>query len=115
MDITYEQVTDWQNIHLAWKRASKGKRGRSSTAAFEFKLEDHLLSLQDELQRKTYYSGAYSSFYIHEPKKRLISAAPFRDRVVHHALCRIIEPVFENSFIFDCGFSLILLRKIVQA
>jgi hypothetical protein len=45
--------------------------------------------------------GRYQSFYIHEPKRRLISAAPFRDRVVHHALCNLIEPIFERSFIFD--------------
>ena len=54
-----------------------------------------------ELRDKNYRPGPYASFYIHEPKKRLISAAPFYDRVVHHALCRIIEPVFEQSFIFD--------------
>jgi hypothetical protein len=48
-----------------------------------------------------YRPGPYHSFYIHEPKQRLISAAPFRDRVVHHALCNIIEPIFERSFIHD--------------
>jgi retron-type reverse transcriptase len=48
-----------------------------------------------------YQPGAYHSFHIHDPKKRLISAAPFRDRVVHHALCNLIEPVFERSFIYD--------------
>ena len=49
----------------------------------------------------TYRPGPYASFHIHEPKKRLISAAPFRDRVVHHALCNVIEPAFEASFIAD--------------
>ena len=53
------------------------------------------------MQEKTYQPGSYQSFYIHEPKRRLISAAPFRDRVVHHALCNVIEPIFERSFIFD--------------
>ena len=48
-----------------------------------------------------YQPGRYHSFYIHEPKRRLISAAPFRDRVVHHALCNLIEPIFEHSFIAD--------------
>jgi retron-type reverse transcriptase len=70
-------------------------------AAFEYKLEDNLLQLQRELKAQTYQPGEYHSFYIHDPKKRLISAAPFRDRVVHHALCNLIEPVFERSFIFD--------------
>jgi len=50
---------------------------------------------------RSYQPGAYDSFYIYEPKKRLISAAPFRDRVVHHALCNVIAPLFESSFIFD--------------
>jgi len=57
--------------------------------------------LKHELRTQTYSPGNYESFYIHEPKRRLISAAPFRDRVVHHALCNVIEPVFERSFIFD--------------
>ena len=73
--------------------------GRSATAEFEFLLADHLLGLQQELLNKTYQPGKYHSFHIHEPKKRLISAAPFRDRVVHHALCKITTPYFEKQFI----------------
>ena len=57
--------------------------------------------MQDELRAQTYQPGKYHSFYIHEPKRRLISAAPFRDRVVHHALCNVIEPLFESRFIHD--------------
>jgi len=62
---------------------------------------DRLIELQDELRSFRYRPGSYANFYIHEPKKRLISAAPFRDRVVHHALCNVIEPRFERRFIFD--------------
>jgi len=97
----YEQVLDWDNLYLAYRKARKGKRGRPPAATFEFDLESNLVTLQQELRAKTYQPGAYSSFYIHEPKRRLISAAPFRDRVVHHALCNVIEPIFERSFIFD--------------
>lgn len=68
-------------------------------AAFEYRLEDNLLQLQAELRTESYQPGPYTSFYIHEPKKRLISAAPFRDRVAHHALCNLIEPLFERGFI----------------
>jgi len=68
---------------------------------FDDDLEDNLLGLQSELQTFTYRPGVYTSFYIHEPKRRLISAAPFRDRVVHHALCNRIEPLFERLFIPD--------------
>ncbi len=96
----YEQMTSWPNLLLAYRKAAKGKRGHPNVAAFEHHLEDNLL----QLQRGTAVSKAtglveYVSFYIHEPKRRLISAAPFRDRVVHHALCNLIEPIFERSFI----------------
>ena len=64
-------------------------------------MEENLLALQAELRAGAYRPGPYTSFHIHEPKRRLISAAPFRDRVVHHALCQIIEPAFERSFIAD--------------
>lgn len=97
----YEKLTHWGNLLLAYRKAAKGKRGHPNVAEFEHRLEDHLLEVQAELQAKTYLPGRYASFYIHEPKRRLISAAPFRDRVVHHALCNLIEPIFERSFIFD--------------
>jgi hypothetical protein len=97
----YDRLTDWTNLRLAYQKAAKGKRGKGAAARFEYKLEDNLALLQHELSTKTYQPGRYTSFYIHEPKRRLISAAPFRDRVVHHALCNVIEPLFERSFIDD--------------
>jgi len=95
----YHHLCSWENILLAYHKASKGKRGQPNVAAFEFHLEDNLIQLQDELCSFSYQPEPYDSFYIHEPKRRLISAAPFRDRVVHHALCNLIEPIFERSFI----------------
>ncbi len=97
----YDQICCWDNLYLAYRRASQGKRGKPAAAAFEYRLEDNLIQLQQELQSQTYRPGPYHSFTIHEPKRRLISAAPFRDRVVHHALCNLIEPIFERSFIAD--------------
>lgn len=97
----YPQICAWNNLYLAYRKARKGKRSRTPAATFEFHQEELLHQLHDELVNKTYQPGAYHSFYIHEPKRRLISAAPFPDRVVHHALCNIIEPVFERSFIYD--------------
>lgn len=97
----YSTITSFENLYLAWRKARKGKRGQPEVAAFEFGLERNLFQLQEELQTRSYRPGPYHSFYIHEPKRRLISAAPFRDRVVHHALCRVIEPIFERSFIHD--------------
>jgi retron-type reverse transcriptase len=94
-----ERLCDWGNILLAYQNASRGKRGRGATAAFESLLADNLLDLQKELMGRSYEPGGYHSFHIHEPKKRLISAAPFRDRVVHHALCNVTVPYFERLFI----------------
>jgi len=96
-----EQITDWGNLWLAYQKAGRGKRGRPTTAAFELFLADNLLALQVELEMQTYRPGDYNSFYIHEPKQRLISAAPFRDRVVHHALCNLTTPYFESRFISE--------------
>ncbi len=95
----YSDIYQWDNLYNAYCKAARGKRGRAPAARFEFHLEDNLILLQDELAAETYRPGPYVSFTIHEPKQRLISAAPFRDRVVHHALCQVIEPAFERSFI----------------
>lgn len=97
----YQQVYSFENLFVAYRAARRGKRSRPEVAAFEFNAEEELFALRDELRDKTYRPGPYDSFYIHEPKRRLISAAPFRDRVVHHALCQIIEPLFERRFIHD--------------
>jgi RNA-directed DNA polymerase len=94
----YRQIIAWDNLWLAWRKASRGKRGHGPAATFEFNLADNLLQLQEELSEGTYQPGDYVHFYIHEPKRRKISAAPFRDRVVHHALCNLIEPLFEARF-----------------
>ncbi len=97
-DILFPHITNWENLLKAYYKAARGKRGRQAAAAFEYKLADNLLILQDELRQGRYKPGAYCHFVIREPKRRLISAAPFRDRVVHHALCHVIEPLFETRF-----------------
>lgn len=99
METLQEQLCKPDNLWQAWQNASRGKRGRGATAAYELYLGDNLVRLKRELQNQTYQPGPYESFYIHEPKKRLISAAPFYDRVAHHALCNIITPYFERRFI----------------
>lgn len=98
----YQQIYDFGNLYQAFRRARKGgKRKYPEVAAFEYHLETELWQLHQELKEKTYQPGAYRHFYIYERKKRKISAAPFRDRVVHHALCGVIEPIFEARFIHD--------------
>ena len=83
----YPQLYSWENLLLAFHNAARGKRGKPYVAAFEHRLEDNLLQLQAELRSQTYQPSNYSSFYIHEPKRRLISAAPFRDRTFYSAYC----------------------------
>lgn len=95
------EVIAFKNLWLAFKKAARGKRSRPAAAGFEFNLEQNLVALSEELRQGLYWPGEYASFYIHDPKRRLISAAPFRDRVVHHALCNVLEPIFERKFIFD--------------
>ncbi len=97
----------WENVHSfeallrAAEQACKGKRFRPSVAAFHFDLEHELWALHKELATKSYQPGAYRSFVIRDPKPRQISAAPYRDRVVLHALVNVLEPIYERTFIHD--------------
>jgi len=97
----YEHICDFDNLYRAFRKARRGKRSRPAVAAFEFNLEDNLIGLQDELLGETYRPGPYTTFTIYEGKPRRISAAPFRDRVLHHALCNVIAPIWEARFIHD--------------
>jgi len=81
--------------------ASRGKRYTLAAADFSFNLEAEVCRLHQELLGKRWQPGEYRSFTIYEPKERRISAAPFADRVVHHAVYRLLEPIFENDFIPD--------------
>lgn len=97
----YTEITGFGNILLAAKKARKGKRFKRSTALFELNLEKNIFRMIDELVHKAYQPGNYRDFYIHDPKQRLISAAPYYDRVVHHALINVLEPLIGKSFIHD--------------
>ncbi|MFQ6043040.1 MAG: reverse transcriptase domain-containing protein [Candidatus Poribacteria bacterium] len=97
----FEEITSLENLHLAYLKARKGKQSKPAVESFTFHLESELLKLQRELSSETYIPGPYRQFHVYESKKRLISAAPFRDRVVHHAICNVIEPIFEATFIYD--------------
>lgn len=97
----FEQLCDFGHIYRAYRKALKGSGKTAETARFTFHLERELLQLQEELASGSYQPAAYRYFYIYEPKKRKISVAPFRDRVVHHAVVAILEPIFDPTFIFD--------------
>jgi retron-type reverse transcriptase len=95
----WSEITDFSNLVAAAKQAQRGKRFNENVLQFNYNLEAQLFRLQTELQTQTYQPGAYHTFEILEPKPRMISAAPYRDRVIHHALCNIISPIFERTFI----------------
>ncbi len=93
-----------ENLFLAWREFRKGKRSKSDVQKFEFNLEDNLFQLHRELKNKTYQHSDYTAFYIQDPKLRRIHKACVRDRVLHHAIFRILYPIFDKGFIFDSYF-----------
>lgn len=97
----WPQVIEFENLLQAYHKARKGKRCRDEVAYFALNAEYELLYLQSELDSKTYQPGQYRQFTLYDRKPRLISAAPFRDRVVHHAIMNIVEPRLDKTFIFD--------------
>ncbi|MFH0901542.1 MAG: RNA-directed DNA polymerase [Pseudomonadota bacterium] len=95
------RVADFANLLLAHRRCQRRKHLRPDVLRLSFDLEKELLELREQLRDRSYRPGPYRTFTVHEPKTRTIHAAPYRDRVVHHALCQIIEPLLERSLIFD--------------
>jgi len=90
-----------RNLNKSYLKARKGKNSSEEVLTFTFNLETELIKLQEQLINENYKTGEYRHFIIFEPKERKISALPFRDRVVHHAICSIISPIFEKRFIYD--------------
>lgn len=97
----FEEICSFQNLLSAYLKARKCKRYRDEILKFSYNLEENLLKLGEELSGQTYRHGGYREFIVCDSKKRKIKAAPFRDRVVHHALCNLIEPIFDKGFIYD--------------
>jgi RNA-directed DNA polymerase len=98
-DHLFGRIANFQALHAAARRAIKGKRKKSGAASFFANLEGELLALERQLRDGVYRPSRYVAFEVNDPKKRMVSAAPFRDRVVHHALCAVVEPIFEAGFI----------------
>lgn len=96
----YERIYEWDNLLSAYRKAKKCK---SSNVIDEFNYywESELLDIQSKLMNQEYVFGAYHRFMIYEPKERLIMAAPFRDRVVHHAICNILGSILDKTLIID--------------
>ena len=101
IEILYDKIISLKNLILAWKRAREGKSKKPDVYEFEKNIAYSLKILHDELKNQTYKPKSLQTFILRDPKTRTISKSAFRDRVVHHALVRIIEPIFERVFIHD--------------
>ena len=97
----YSELTSFENIFLAYKKARKHKSTRNYVIEFEKDLLNNILKLKHELETCTYTPEPLKTFILRDPKTRKISKSEFRDRIVHHALFNVLEPIYEKRFIYD--------------
>lgn len=97
----FPKIFDFENLFDAYKAGIRGKRDRPDIMVYTEKLEENLIELQNELIWKTYKVGRYRMFYVYEPKRRLIMALQFKDRVAQHAIYRQLNPLLDKQFIYD--------------
>ena len=99
--VTYDDIISVENVLCAWREFVKGKRNKKDVQEFQLRLMDNILSLHYELVSETYTHGPYEAFNISDPKPRSIHKATVRDRLLHHAVYRILYPYFDRTFIAD--------------
>jgi len=97
----FEHIISKENIFAAWREFQRGKMGKQDVLEFSEHFEEHLLSLHADLASGRYKHGPYTRFLICDSKQRHIAKASVRDRVLHHAICRVIAPSFDKAFVFD--------------
>ncbi len=97
----YSKVYNLVNLYFSFKKARKGKTKKSYVIEFQKDLWKNLLKLQEELKTQSYNPKPLKTFILLDPKTRKISKSAFRDRIIHHALIKIIEPIFDKTFIYD--------------
>lgn len=97
----YDEICSFENLHTAYLQARKNKRYREEVLGFTSNVEEFLYDIQKELLNGTYRVGKYREFFVFEPKKRLIMALPFKDRVVQWAVYQKINPYFAKGYIID--------------
>ena len=101
----FDKIISIENLFSAWDEFYKDKKQKEDVQHFEFELEQHIFQLHRDLKSKKYKHGPYTDFYIQDPKQRHIHKALVRDRVLHHAVFKILNPIFEPTFIsnsFSC-------------
>ncbi|MDO8565007.1 MAG: reverse transcriptase domain-containing protein [bacterium] len=98
---TYDNIISLENLLEAWKEFLNGKRDRKDVQEFQLDLMGNIIDLHQDLKNKTYRHGGYHAFNISDPKPRNIHKATVRDRLLHHAIYRVLYPYFDNKFIHD--------------
>lgn len=114
----YDELISINNLKLAFYKSQKKKTTTHCVIDFRNNLDENLLKIQNDLKTKHYNLGHYTDFYVYEPKKRLISTVPFRERIIHHAIMNIIEERFEHYMIdqsYACRKGKGIYKAIVQA
>lgn len=97
----WNEIATFESLFHGYRAAARHKRFRDASLNYRLRLEENIINTLNLLLWKQWQPAPYREFYVHDPKKRLISAPAFRDRVVHHALVRVLEPLFERKFIAD--------------
>ena len=95
----FEKIISPENLFSAWDKFKSNKQKKRDVQHFEWRLEENIFRLHRDLKFRSYRHGAYTSFYIRDPKQRHIHKATVRDRVLHHAVFAALNPVFEPTFI----------------
>jgi len=101
MSHDYKNIISIKNLCDAWTEFIRGKKSKKDVAEFTLKLSDNILSLHQDLRTKMYVHGSYEAFSINDPKTRNIHKATVRDRLLHHAVHRVLYPYFDTKFIHD--------------
>lgn len=96
----FEDIISIDNLLEAWKEFIRGKMNKKDVQEFQLRLMDNIISLNNDLKNKTYRHEGYKQFSISDPKPRKISKAQVRDRLLHHAIYRILYPFFDRTFSF---------------
>lgn len=97
----YSLISEPENIRLAFWKAAKGKHDRHDVVSFKSNFEENIRKLYDQLRLGLPDVGHYRFFHVYDPKKRMICAASFPERVLHHAIMNVCEPVLENCAVYD--------------
>lgn len=113
----FNKIISAENLFSAWDSFKIDKRNKADVLEFEWQLEGNIFKLHRELRDKFYKHGPYTDFYITDPKRRHVHKASARDRILHHGIFNVINPIFEETFIstsFSCRKGLEVIKELMS-